>query len=182
VVVAPLAIVDCLFGLAVVATTARSFAVDEVAHVDVFCLRVLHSTLLVFAVCLPVSLVNRAIEVDHLANTLLHEKLVLPEVNVSIRVEQFADRAADTYVEFTVEDDARVEQQVGQAVQFILRETAPVLVAILEDHLSFVPLIVLPNPLEGGAIAPSHGAVAVALSSLEVTLVLTLLVLGTIAW
>jgi hypothetical protein len=57
VVVAPLTIVDCLIGLAVVATAARSFAINEVAHVDIVCFRVLHSTLLVFTVSLPVTLV-----------------------------------------------------------------------------------------------------------------------------
>ena len=69
-------------------------------------------------------------------------------------------------------------------MKFIILETAAIGVSVLQDHLALVPLIVLPDALEKGSIRPGHLAVAVALASLEVALVLGLFVvtLSCAAW
>lgn len=149
----------------------------ELTHVDVAGLLVLHAALVIFPVGLPATLIDRPIDVDHFADAILHEELVLAEVDVSIRVEQLADRATVAVLELTLEDDTLADKQACHAVELVIFEASSVLVPVRHDLLSLMPLVSLPDALEGRTVAPSHNTVAVALASFEVAPILGLLAL-----
>ena len=121
----------------------------EFTNVDVTSLFVLHPALVVFPVGLPATLIDRPIDVDHLADTIFDEKLVLTEINVSIRIQQFADRATVAIIEFALEDNTLANQQTCHAMELVILEASSVLIAIRHNHLTLVPLVSLPNALKG---------------------------------
>ena len=90
-IVGPFSVVDGLIRGAEITTPTRPLSVDEISNVEVTRLCVLHAAGYVLLVGLPGSLVDRAVEVDHLANSLLHELLMLPKVDVTIWKEELAD-------------------------------------------------------------------------------------------
>ena len=149
----------------------------ELTHVDITGLLVLHAALVIFPVRLPTTLIDRPIDVDYLADTIFDEKLVLAEVNVSVGVEQLADRATVAVLEFTLEDDSLVDKQACHAVESVILEASSVLVPVRHDHLALMPLVSLPDSLEGRTIAPGHDTIAVALAGFKVASILGLLAL-----
>ena len=86
-IISPLTVVDRVIRCCVIAATSRSLSIDPVTDIDIASVRVYHATLLVLNIRLPSALIDGAILVDHLANALLHEELVLSEVNFTPRVE-----------------------------------------------------------------------------------------------
>lgn len=74
---------------------------------------------------------------------------MLAEVDVSVGEEELANRRAVALIEVAMEDDTRVgQEQVGEAVQLIVLESAAVRVAVRQHHLALMPHIVLPDSLE----------------------------------
>ena len=67
-------------------------------------------------------------------------------------------------------------------MELIINETASVCIAIRQDHLTFMSLVILPDSLKCRAISPAHLTIAVPLACFEITLVFGLFKLSALAW
>ena len=101
----------------------------------------------------------------------------LAVVDVTVRVQQHTNCGGLALTELTLIDDhgRNHHELLVVAVELVMLERAIIDEAVSHDHASAHSLIVAPDAVEDRAISPDHLTLAIALTSSEVTLVLSLL-------
>ena len=101
----------------------------------------------------------------------------LAVVDVTVRVQQHTNCGGLALTELTLIDDHGRDHHelLVVAVELVMLERAIIDEAVSHDHASAHSLIVAPDAVEDRAISPDHLTLAIALTSSEVTLVLSLL-------
>ena len=104
---------------------------------------------------------------------------MLPVIDVTIRIQESTDRVTDSLNETSVENESRVQEQTGLAMELIVLEASHIDVAISHTHLTFCTHVIPPATFEARSIHPGHLALALALTSLPISVVCGFFVLGT---
>jgi hypothetical protein len=104
---------------------------------------------------------------------------MLPVIDVAVGIQESTDRVTYTLVETSIENESRVQEQTGLAVELIVLEASHIDIAISHTHLTFCTHVIPPGTFEARTIHPGHLALALALTSLPISVIGSFFVLGT---
>jgi hypothetical protein len=104
---------------------------------------------------------------------------MLPVIDVTIGIQESTDRVTDTLNETSVENESRVQEQTGLAMELIVLEASHIDVAISHTHLTFCTHVIPPGTFVSRTIHPGHLALSLSLTSLPISVIGGFFVLGT---